>query len=112
MPWVSANDLFAQADAEDEALHPAPWLQRREGPARKPDEGRIHPGRVGSVEDRLRRLAVKIQETICALDKAGPTDAPHLRRQLAAFRAHMTRLQKRRHPLVATPSLGGLKETA
>jgi hypothetical protein len=48
------------------------------------------------LENRVRGLAARIQETVCALDKAGPADAPHLRRQLAAFRAHATKLQGRR----------------
>jgi hypothetical protein len=95
----SANDLFAQADREDETLHPAPWLQRREGPPRKPDEGRIKTGCADSdLENRLRGLAARIQETVCAIERAGLADAPHLRRQLAAYRAHATKLQDRRRP--------------
>jgi hypothetical protein len=97
MAWLRADDVFAAADAEADALNPDPWLQRREGPMRKPDEGRIQARlRRPDLENRLRGLAMKIQETICALDKAGPADAPPLRRQFAAFRAHATKLQGRR----------------
>lgn len=104
---MSADDVFAAADAEADALNPAPWLQRRDGPVRKPDEGRIQNGRADSdLENRLRTLAAKIRETICALDKAGPADAPHLRRQLAAFRAHATRLRGRgRSPAYRTAAI-------
>jgi len=38
---VSADDVFAAADAEAGALSPAPWLQRRQGRMRSNDEGRI-----------------------------------------------------------------------
>jgi hypothetical protein len=44
MAWLRADDVFAAADAEDDALNPAPWLERREGPMRKPDEDRIKEG--------------------------------------------------------------------
>ncbi len=88
MPWIRADDVFAAADAEEEALQPSPWLQRRRGPMRKPDEHLMTKRNASlSPEERLSLNAVKIRETEQALAGAGPDEVFGLKKSLAMFRA-------------------------
>ncbi len=93
MAWLRADDVFSAADAQADALNSAPWLHRRNGPLRKPDEGRIKDGcGVADLEDRLRDYAAKIAQTEQALADAGPTEQRRLRQRLAAFHTFRRRL--------------------
>jgi hypothetical protein len=97
MAWLRADDVFAAADAEAYALNPAPWLDRREGPLRRPDEGRVKPGRGDSdLEDRLRLSAAKMADTKQALADAEPSERRRLTQRVAALRAFRARLLLRR----------------
>jgi hypothetical protein len=97
MAWLRADDVFEAADAEVEALSPAPWLGRREGPMRKPDEGRIKEGcGVADLEERLRHYAAKIAQTEQALADVGPAERRRLMQRLAALRTFRTRLLQSR----------------
>jgi hypothetical protein len=51
LPWVSADDVFAAQDAEEDALRAAPWLLSGRGPLRKPEEG--------GFQTRVRKLTVE-----------------------------------------------------
>jgi hypothetical protein len=90
--WLRADDVFAAVDAEAYALNPAPWLERRNGAMRKPDEG-VKPGcGVADLEDRLRLNAAKICDTEQALADSGPAERRRLTQRLAALRTFRTRL--------------------
>jgi hypothetical protein len=85
MPWLSADDVFEAQDREDEASQPSPWLHRRRGPLRKPDEGKYEI-RAG-LDERVQLVATKIREAEEALAAAGPdADLSQRRKRLAQFR--------------------------
>jgi hypothetical protein len=88
LPWVPADLVFAAQDAEEEALRAAPWLHRRQGPLRKPDEllkTKRHTKL--SREERLQLNAARIRETEQAITDAGPDAEVHrLRQRLAAYK--------------------------
>ncbi len=102
MGWLAADDIFEEADAENEAMLPAPWIHRRIGPMRKPDEDNMRrrgPGsRTVSLEERLSRGAARIRAAEEAVAEAGPqVDVQLLRYRLSGQRAvHTTLLRLRR----------------
>ena len=99
MAWLRADDVFAAADREADALNPAPWLERRQGPLRKPDEGqiRIKKRHRVSPDERLRHLAAKIREAENALAHAEPdADLWRLRCRVAGLRAYAVAIRNGR----------------
>jgi hypothetical protein len=98
LPWVSADDVFAAQDAEEEALRAAPWLLRGRGPLRKPEEGGFNTRiRKLTVEERLRLNAASIRESEQAIREAGPdADVFQLNCRLRAFRGARVKLLQSR----------------
>jgi hypothetical protein len=96
---VSADDVFAAADAEADALNPAPWLHRRLGPLRAKDEGQIRfkkPRAQLSLDDRLRLNEARIRGAEQQLASAAPdANVVQLQRSLRGFRAYEVVLQNR-----------------
>jgi hypothetical protein len=96
MPWIRADDVFAAADAEEEALQPSPWLHRRRGPLRAKDEGQIRfkkPRVKLSLDDRLRLNQARIREAEQALVAAPNANLLQLQRSLRGYRAYAVVLQ-------------------
>ncbi len=63
MAWTSADVVFADQDREEDALRASPWLYKRDGPPRKPDEGeiRIEESRSKlSLDERMRLNATRV----------------------------------------------------
>jgi hypothetical protein len=97
LAWVSADDLFADADAEEDALRPAPWLFRNPGPMRRKDEGAIKNGEGDAdLDARILANATRIRVAEQALAQAPPADQLGLRLRLSAYRRHQEMLQDRR----------------
>jgi hypothetical protein len=86
---VSADDVFAAADAEEQALRPAPWLERRHGAPRKPDEVlKTRKGRPGTREERIALNLARIRETEKSIADAEPdADVHRLQQRLAAYKS-------------------------